>query len=69
VANNLFAAIFVNYEGSVLPTPSVYIASINPSYDLPIGILMIAAVTIILVKTRPEALKRKISAPLDQAII
>jgi len=69
VANNLFAAIFVNYEGSVLPTPSVYIANINPSYDLPIGIIMIAAVTVVLVKTRPESLRRKIAGPIDQAMI
>lgn len=65
VANNLFAAIFVNYEGSVLPTPSVYIASINPVYDLPIGMIMLALVTFILVKTRPESLKAKIASPIN----
>ena len=57
VANNLFAAIFVNYEGSVLPTPSMFIASQNPQYDLPIGIAMLALVTFILVRTRPPAAK------------
>ena len=55
VANNLFAAIFVNYEGSVLPTPSVFIANLSPSYDLPIGMAMLALVTFILVRTRPTA--------------
>ena len=57
VANNLFAAIFVNYEGSVLPTPSVFIANLSPNYDLPIGMAMLALVTFILVKTRPSAAK------------
>ena len=55
VANNLFAAIFVNYEGSVLPTPSMFIAGQNPQYDLPIGITMLALVTFVLVRTRPAA--------------
>ncbi len=68
VANNLFAAIFVNYEGSVLPTPSVYIASINPSYDLPLNMAMLGLITFILVKTRPRSLIDKIKAPLAQAI-
>lgn len=57
VANNLFAAIFVNYEGSVLPTPSMFIANLNPNYDLPIGMVMLALVTYILVRTRPAATK------------
>lgn len=30
-ANNTFAAIFVNYEGSVLPTPSIWIAEYDPN--------------------------------------
>ncbi|MEP6342261.1 MAG: CPBP family intramembrane glutamic endopeptidase [Maricaulaceae bacterium] len=57
VANNLFAAIFVNYEGSVLPTPSMFIANINPNYDLPISMAMLGLVTYILVRTRPAAAK------------
>jgi len=68
VANNLFAAIFVNYEGSVLPTPSVYIATINPSYDLPIGIAMLALITFILVRTRPDSIKAALAQPINQAI-
>ncbi len=64
VANNLFAAIFINYEGSVLPTPSVYIATINPVYDLPIGMAMLALITFILVKTRPSQLIARLAAPV-----
>jgi len=51
-ANNLFAAILVNYEGSALPTPSVFLAKINPMIDLPIGIATLALVTLIIYKTR-----------------
>ena len=57
VANNLFAAVFINYEGSVLPTPSVYIVELNPSYDLPVSMIMLSIVTYILVRSRPETLK------------
>lgn len=63
-ANNLFAAVFVNYEGSVLPTPSVYITQLNPAYDLPIGMAMLAIVTYILVRTRSARLKAQVAAPL-----
>ena len=66
VANNLFAAIFVNYEGSVLPTPSVYIASINPSYDLPVSIAMLTLVTLILIKSRPRTMKQALAQPVSQ---
>jgi len=63
-ANNLFAAVFVNYENSVLPTPSVYITQLNPVYDLPIGMGMLAIVTFILVRTRSARLKAQVAAPL-----
>ena len=50
--NNLFAAMFVNYEGSVLPTPSLYLASPNPNLDIPIGVGTLALIAWILYKTR-----------------
>ena len=39
-ANNLFAAIFVNYEGSVLPTPSLFLAPATDS-DSNLAILFV----------------------------
>ncbi|MBC6402718.1 MAG: CPBP family intramembrane metalloprotease [Hyphomonadaceae bacterium] len=51
-ANNMFAALFVNYEGSVLPTPSVFLAVSNPPVDLPVMVLSLGVVVFILYKTR-----------------
>ena len=51
-ANNLFAAIFVNYENSVLPTPSVFLAKMNTAVDVPIGISVLALVTYLVYRTR-----------------
>lgn len=42
--NNCFAAIFVNYEGSVLPTPSVFLANSDPIKDSLSTILVLAAI-------------------------
>ena len=52
--NNMFAAMFVNYEGSVLPTPSIFLAKINPSFDVPLGIITMALVAYILYRSRPN---------------
>jgi membrane protease YdiL (CAAX protease family) len=52
--NNLFAALFVNYEGSVLPTPSIFLGTSNPQWDLPLSILILSLVTLILFKTRKK---------------
>lgn len=52
VANNTFAAVAVNYEGSVLPTPSLYMATPKLSVDLPTGVISLAAVTLLLYLTR-----------------
>jgi len=52
VANNTFAAVAVNYEGSVLPTPSLYMATPKLSVDLPTGVVSLAAVTLLLYFTR-----------------
>ncbi len=45
-ANNCFAAIFVNYENSVLPTPSVFQIEANPVLD---SLLTIATLSLILI--------------------
>lgn len=50
--NNCFAAIFVNYEGSVLPTPSLFMASPNTAVDVPISLAAMAVIALILYKTR-----------------
>lgn len=42
--NNCFAAIFVNYEGSVLPTPSVFLANSEPVKDSLTTILVLAVI-------------------------
>jgi len=52
VANNTFAAVAVNYEGSVLPTPSLFLATPDLSIDLPTGVISLAAVTILIYMTR-----------------
>jgi len=59
-ANNTFAAIFVNYEGSVLPTPSMFIGKPNPAMDIPVALLAMAAITGLISLTRK---------PLDPAPI
>ena len=51
-ANNLFAAIFVNYENSVLPTPSMFLAKMNTVVDVPIAMCVLALVTYLIYKTR-----------------
>ena len=52
VANNTFAAVAVNYEGSVLPTPSLFMATPKLSVDLPTAVISLAAVTFMLYLTR-----------------
>ena len=51
-ANNTFAAIFVNYEGSVLPTPSLFMATPNTAIDVPISLAAMSLIALILYKTR-----------------
>lgn len=50
--NNMFAAMFVNYEGSVLPTPSVYVSTPNPGVDAIVTIIVLTIIAAILFKTR-----------------
>ena len=50
--NNCFAAIFVNYEGSVLPTPSLFMATPNTVIDVPTTLLAMCVIVAILYKTR-----------------
>ncbi|MGB6230941.1 MAG: type II CAAX endopeptidase family protein [Litorimonas sp.] len=46
-ANNTFAAIFVNYEGSVLPTPSIWIADYDANAGA-IGTIVVLAISLAL---------------------
>lgn len=51
-ANNTFAGIFVNYEGSVIPTPSLFMASSNPKIDVFVAIVSLSLIAVIMWKTR-----------------
>lgn len=53
-ANNIFAAVFVNYEQSVLPTPSVFLAPIQEGGSI-IGLLVILGIiACVLLATRQK---------------
>ncbi len=58
--NNTFAAIFVNYENSVLPTPSVFQVKAEPVYDSISTIIILATVVGILywLKSRDSSADR-----------
>lgn len=60
-ANNLFAAIFVNYENSVLPTPSMFLAKMNSGVDVPLGILVLCFVTYLIYRTRTPYIANSLS--------
>ncbi len=51
-ANNIFAAMVINYEGSVLPTPSIFLATPNVMIDTPLNLLCLSLILYILYKTR-----------------
>ena len=51
-ANNTFAGIFVNYEGSVIPTPSLFMSTPNPNIDLYVAIASLGLITFIMWQTR-----------------
>ena len=51
-ANNTFAGIFVNYEGSVIPTPSLFMATSNPKIDVFVGLATLGLIAAIMWKTR-----------------
>ena len=51
-ANNCFAAIIVNYEGSVLPVPSLFMSTPNTVIDMPTTVLAMGIIAAILYKTR-----------------
>lgn len=46
--NNTFAALFVNYENSVLPTPSIFVTKSDPVYDAISTIVILSIVLAIL---------------------
>ena len=62
-ANNTFAAIFVNYENSVLPTPSVWQVTPDPASDSWATILVLGVILLALWVTRKPWL-RGTRAPL-----
>ena len=51
-ANNTFAAIFVNYDGSVIPTPSLFQAHPNLPVDITVGFIAFAAILAAMYLTR-----------------
>jgi len=51
-ANNTFAGIFVNYEGSVIPTPSLFMSSSNPRIDVFLAIASLSLIGFIMWRTR-----------------
>ena len=56
-ANNTFAAVFVNYQNSVLPTPSVFQIKTSPVLDSCLTILTLSLILIILYRTRHRSLR------------
>ncbi len=55
-ANNTFAGVFVNYEGSVLPTPSLWQVRAEPTTDSVATILVLSAILGLLWVTRRRSL-------------
>jgi membrane protease YdiL (CAAX protease family) len=53
-ANNTFAAVFINYEGSVLPTPSIFQIQTLPVLDSLLTIVTLGLVLIALWYSRPK---------------
>lgn len=60
--NNLFAAIFVNYENSALPVPSLFLSTPNPKVDIFIAIVMLFGLLYLMKKTQPT-LERPLLPP------
>lgn len=57
-ANNVFAAVFVNYENSVLPTPSVFQIQTQVKFDSAMTIISLALIVIILYALLPKPERR-----------
>lgn len=57
-ANNTFAAVFVNYENSVLPTPSLFQIRANPVLDSVLTIVTLSLILIVLYALRPKPVVR-----------
>lgn len=68
VANNLFAAIFVNYENSVLPTPSVFQIKTSAQFDslLLIFTLGLIVLTLYALRSKPAAQTSSSDTPSNQ---
>lgn len=52
IANNMFAAIFINYEGSALPTPSLFMTNLNIWRDPAINMLVLCLIFYFLYRSR-----------------
>ena len=57
-ANNTFAAVFVNYENSVLPTPSIFQIQASPVLDSVFTIITLSIIVIALYALRPKPVVR-----------
>jgi len=57
-ANNTFAAVFVNYQNSVLPTPSIFQIQANPVLDSILTIATLSIILIALYALRPKPVVR-----------
>lgn len=57
-ANNTFAAVFVNYENSVLPTPSIFQIQASPGLDSVFTIMTLSIILIVLYALRPKPVVR-----------
>ena len=57
-ANNTFAGVFVNYEGSVLPTPSLWMVESQPTADSLGTIVVLLVILGLLWVTRQRSLSR-----------
>ena len=52
IINNLFAAVILNYEGSVLPTPTIFLTSLDDAASNLPALLVLILVGFVLFKTR-----------------
>lgn len=58
VANNVFAAVFINYENSVLPTPSVFQIQTQARFDSLLAIVTFGLIVFMLYLWRPKPERR-----------
>jgi membrane protease YdiL (CAAX protease family) len=66
-ANNVFAAVFVNYENSVLPTPSMFQIEASPAMDSVLTILALSLIVIALYKFKVGSFIGSVSKAVSPA--